>query len=228
MQMTSPPPVEKERAAVGARGARDVRDGVRTCVGCQARFSAGKDARTPADLHVRVVLGPAASAGAAPELAVDFAGSSFGRGAHVHVRPACLERACRAGFAKAWKRPVSASPSELARQIVQAADQRIRGLLQGARRAKLVAIGDDARERLSRGEGALAVVAVDAGASATKGALASLVREGKVVAFGTKAELGALFGREEVAVVAITNPGVATEIHCARAAADAVTALAKS
>lgn len=202
-----------------------MRDAMRTCVGCQARFSAAPGAETPADLHVRVVLGPAEGAGKA-EVAVDFAGSSFGRGAYIHLRPACIERACRGGFSRAFKRPVAAAPKALSRQIVQAADQRIRGLLLGARRAKLVAFGTEARDSVARGDAALAIVAVDAGGSGTKGALLGAVHEGKVLAYGTKAELGVLFGREEVAVVAITNRGVAEQIHCARAAADAVSALA--
>jgi predicted RNA-binding protein YlxR (DUF448 family) len=172
-----------------------------------------------------VVLGPAA-AGERAELAVDFAGTSFGRGAHVHVRPDCLERACRGGFARAFKRPVVASPKGIARQIVESAEQRVRGLLLGARRAKLLRFGDEARGVMETGEGSLAIVAVDAGSSGTKGALLGAVREGKVIAFGTKSELGGLFGREEVAVVAVTHPGVAAQIHCARAAADAVSVLA--
>jgi len=160
-------------------------------------------------------------------VAVDFAGTSFGRGAHVHARPACLERACRGGFARAFKRPVAATPRSLAEQIMRAAEARIRGLLLGARRAKLVAFGEEAREVVGAGA-PLAIVAVDAGASGTKGALLGAVHDGRVIAWGTKAELGALFGREEVAVVAITHPGVAAQIHCARAAADAVSGLARA
>lgn len=201
------------------------RGATRTCAGCQARFERDADEASPADLHVRVVLGPTA-AGEKAEVAVDFAGTSFGRGAHVHVRPACIERACRGGLARAFKRPVAATPRSLARQIVEAAEQRIRGLLLGARRAKLLAFGDEAREGMQNGKATLAIVATDAGGSGTKGALLGAVKEGRVVAFGTKADLGALFGREEVAVVAVTHPGVAAQIHCARAAADAVSVLA--
>jgi predicted RNA-binding protein YlxR (DUF448 family) len=199
---------------------------MRTCVGCQAKLGVAPGEETPADPHVRVVLGPPNAEGKS-EVAVDFAGSSFGRGAYIHVRPACIERACRAGFARTFKTPVLVSPKALAVQIVQAADQRIRGLLLGARRAKLLAFGAEARDSVGRGDAALAIVAIDAGGSGTKGALLGAVHEGKVLAYGTKAELGALFGREEVAVVAVTHSGVADQIHCARAAADAVTALAR-
>jgi ribosomal protein L7Ae-like RNA K-turn-binding protein len=190
----------------------------------------GRGDASPADLHVRVVLGPAdlASGDKRAEVAVDFAGGSFGRGAHVHVRPSCIERACRGGFARAFKRPLAATPHSLAGQIVYAAEQRMRGLLLGARRAKLLAFGEEARDAVAKGKAALAIVAVDAGASGTKGALLGAVHEGRVVAYGTKAELGALFGREEVAVVAILHPGVAAEVHCARAAADAMSVLARA
>jgi len=231
MTQTPVPPEPNDALAAGAaasvdtRGSREVRESVRTCVGCQAKFSA--DAEALADLHVRVVLGPPEGENRPSPVAVDFAGGSFGRGAHVHVRPSCLERACRGGFARSFKRQVTATPKSLAQQIVQAADLRIRGLLLGARRARLLAFGEEARETVGTGKATLAIVAVDAGASGTKGALLGAVHEGRVIAYGTKAELGALFGREEVAVVAITHPGVAAQIHCARAAADAVSVLAR-
>ena len=118
--MTSTPvpsaAAETAEAPGKGRGSRDTRESVRTCVGCQAKFSAAdveeiESSKTPiADLHVRVVLGPTASKDERAEVAVDFAGSSFGRGAHVHVRPACIERACRGGFARSFKHPVSATP----------------------------------------------------------------------------------------------------------------------
>ena len=219
--MASPP------LPTGAARREDARGSTRTCVGCQARFASGPHALTPADMHVRVVLGPAAPDGSA-KVAVDLAGKAVGRGAHLHARPDCLERACRGGLARAFKRPIAASPRDLAEQIARAAEQRIRGLLLGARRAQLVAFGDEAREKLQRGTAVLALVAVDAGASGTKGALLGAVRDGKVLAFGTKADLGVLFGRDEVALVAITHPGVAAQIHCARAAADAVSVLTRS
>ena len=160
--MASPP------LPTGAARREDARGSTRTCVGCQARFASGPHALTPADMHVRVVLGPAAPDGSA-KVAVDLAGKAVGRGAHLHARPDCLERACRGGLARAFKRPIAASPRDLAEQIARAAEQRIRGLLLGARRAQLVAFGDEAREKLQRGTAVLALVAVDAGASGTKG-----------------------------------------------------------
>jgi predicted RNA-binding protein YlxR (DUF448 family) len=220
--MTSPTIPLTPHAAPDA-SPRPPRGPVRTCAGCQERFAAGSESASAADAHVRVVI----DEGKEAEVAVDFAGSSFGRGAHVHLRPSCLERACRGGFARSFKRPVRSTPKSLARQIVQAADQRIRGLLLGARRAKLLAFGEEARDAMGKGKASLAIVAVDAGNSGTKGALLGAVADGRAIAFGTKADLGALFGREEVAVVAVIHEGVARQIHCARAAADAVSALAR-
>ncbi len=219
--MTDPTSTSKD--APHAPVAREPRVPMRTCVGCQERFPA--DGSSAADGHVRLVLGPTEGAGK-PEVAVDFAGTSFGRGAHVHVRPSCVERACRGGLSRAFKRPVAANPKALAGQIVAGAHHRIRGLLLGARRGGHLAFGDEAREVIASEKAGLALVAVDAGASGTKGALLGALRDGKVVAYGTKAELGVLFGREEVAVVAVTHAGLAEQIHCARAAADAVSVLA--
>jgi predicted RNA-binding protein YlxR (DUF448 family) len=194
---------------------------MRTCVGCQGRFPVDTD-----DLHVRVVLGLDADQTGA-DVAVDFAGSGFGRGAHVHLRPECIEKACRSGFSRAFKQSVRARPAAVAAEVIRGANQRIQGLLSGARRARLLAIGDEARDAMAQGKAELAVVALDAGASATKGALLSAVREGRVVAVGTKAELGGLFGQGEVAVIAVLHPGIAAEIQRARAASDAVGAMAQ-
>ncbi len=193
---------------------------LRTCVGCQAQIDA-----EDAGGSVRVVLGPVDQAGRA-EVAVDLRGSSFGRGAHIHVRPSCIERACKGGLARSFKRQVVATPKTLARQIVDAAEQRVAGLLLGARRSGFLAFGEEARETLSSGKAALAIVAADAGASATKGPLLGAVEDGRAVAFGTKATLGALFGREEVAVVAVTHRELGAEIQSARGALSAVLELA--
>jgi predicted RNA-binding protein YlxR (DUF448 family)/ribosomal protein L7Ae-like RNA K-turn-binding protein len=194
---------------------------VRTCVGCQGELVLGEHGdQAP---HVRVVLGPALAEERA-EVAVDFAGSSFGRGAHVHVQKDCLERAARGGFARAFKRPVHADAGALAAEIRLAADARIRGLLVGARRATLLAFGEEARDAIGNGRAQLAVVASDAGGSATKGPLLAALHDGKVIAWGDKTTLGALFGRPEVALVAVLDVGLARQIESARATADAARA----
>lgn len=174
----------------------------RTCAGC------GKHA-APETL-VRLVLGPQ------DEVAVDFGRSSFGRGAHVHASAPCVTKASRGGLAKSFKTKVASSPEAIGRQIVEGADRRIEGLLGGAKRGKLVAVGADAvREALREGKAALVVVAADAAAAAVLPEVQRAVASGKAIAWNEKARLGALFGRDEVAVVAVLHDGVAGEIASA-------------
>jgi ribosomal protein L7Ae-like RNA K-turn-binding protein len=193
-------------------------------VGCRAPLSIDPKAASPSDVHVRVVLGPPGEDGRA-EVAVGFAGSSFGRGAHVHARPGCVQKACKGGLARALEAQVVTSAPELAAQITAAAVQRIQGLLLGARRAKLLAFGDEARECVGRGKAALVVLASDAGTGGLHGPIQAFMREGNAITFATKGELGKLFGRDEVAMVAILHKGIALQVHCARAAADALSVL---
>jgi predicted RNA-binding protein YlxR (DUF448 family) len=67
----------------------------RTCVGCGERVDV-LAVSGPDDL-VRLILGPNG------EIAVDARGGGFGRGAHVHARRSCLERAARSGLLRATK-----------------------------------------------------------------------------------------------------------------------------
>ena len=188
----------------------------RTCAGCGQHDD-------PAEL-VRVVLGPRVGEEAAL-LAVDMAGGSVGRGAHVHARPDCVTKAAKGGFARSFKCRVDAKPADLAMQIAEGCDRRIAGLLLGARRAQLVAVGADASsDALAKGASCL-VVAGDAGSVVERGPMAFAVAEGRAVAWKDKARLGALFGRDEVAVCAITHESVADQLLRARRMADAVSGL---
>lgn len=94
----------------------------RTCVGC------GK--RSPADVLVRLVLDEV-SGGVVP----DAKGGSFGRGAHVHASPSCLELACKKGLPRAFKRDIKATPQALAGAIAEAFGRRLDGLLSGGKRS---------------------------------------------------------------------------------------------
>lgn len=164
---------------------------VRTCAGCQQKVD-------PAEL-VRVVHDPVSG-----ELAVDLAGSSFGRGAHVHPRVPCVKKALSAGFAKAFKRRIAVTPEVFGQAMVAASARRIEGLLGGARRARLVAVGGDAvTESLRMHRAALVIVARNAAAAAHLTEVERAVAAGKAIAWGDKASLGALFGRDEVAVCSI-------------------------
>src|SRR5579871_3215945 len=79
----------------------------RTCVGCGAKI----DRHDLEVVSVRVVLGPEEAPGAPREIAVDgslregrsaFPGGT-GRGAHVHVTPACVRAAAEKGLRRSFK-----------------------------------------------------------------------------------------------------------------------------
>jgi predicted RNA-binding protein YlxR (DUF448 family) len=195
------------------------RERSRTCVGCQERVPVSAQ-----DSMLRVVLGSSPSSGERGArkhgVAVDVAGSAFGRGAHIHATRECLVKACRGGLSRAFRCEVVADASVLASDVVAGMDRRVEGLLLGARRAGILAFGEDAREAVQNGA-PLVVIACDAGASAGR-AVAQAVAEGRALVWRTKATLGALFARSEVAMVAIRHEGVASEIRRARSLADNV------
>jgi predicted RNA-binding protein YlxR (DUF448 family)/ribosomal protein L7Ae-like RNA K-turn-binding protein len=171
----------------------------RTCVGCGQ-----PDAP---EAMVRLVVSDAG------EVAVDLAGGAFGRGAHVHPSPRCLDGAPR-GLARSFKRAMEVSPSELAGAIVSAAHRRAFGLLAAAARSNQVRIGADvAGDAFGRGEVELLVVARDAKSAASVGSVMHAVANGGAVAFGTKAELGSLVNKSEVGVLGIVSQPIAAAVR---------------
>jgi predicted RNA-binding protein YlxR (DUF448 family)/ribosomal protein L7Ae-like RNA K-turn-binding protein len=177
----------------------------RTCVGCRAQDDAA------ATFRLVVADG---------EVAFDLAGGSFGRGAHVHPRPACLAQAPR-GLARAFHAPLHVDAAGLGSRLVAACDRRMIGLLLAARRTKSLAIGARAASDALRERSALAVLATDAGTIASSPQVEAAVRAGRAMAWKTKRELGALLGEESVAICAVCQAGIADELKRLRAAADA-------
>jgi predicted RNA-binding protein YlxR (DUF448 family) len=176
----------------------------RQCAGCAKRDFA--------DALVRVVLDPADGS-----LAVDLADSRFGRGAHMHASKECAQKALRGGFAKVFKCKVEGTVESLAEQILVAADRRIEGLLAGARRGKLAISGADVvRAAYREGTAAMVVVASDAAAAAKFPEIQDAVARGLAIGWSNKQRLGAIFGRDEVAVCAVLHEGVAKAIGSAR------------
>ena len=193
------------------------RDPTRTCVGCGLRDDASA--------LVRLVVGNG-------EVAFDLAGGAFGRGAHLHARPACIAKAPR-GLARAFRGEARVDAAELGRRLVSACDRRVRGLLLATHRLRAVAIGADASLEALRvgdsgggGPAPLAVVAVDAGSVASSKALAEAVAGGRAIAWGTKGELGRLLGEKAVAICVVRHGRIAAELKRMRAAADAGVAMA--
>ena len=168
----------------------------RTCVGC------GK--RAAPEAMVRLVLGPAG------EIAVDAAGGSFGRGAHVHPSVDCVEKAARGGLSRAFKKQVATDAKALGAAIREAYERRAAGLVLGARRAGHLEIGADAAAQAYAQGAPLVVLAVDAGTVTKR--FEAAVAAGRAACFGTKSALGEMFGSGETAVFAVRHPGVAAAL----------------
>lgn len=172
---------------------------LRTCVGCKVSGS-------PQDL-VRLVVGPEG------EVVADLAGGAFGRGAWVHPRPACVEGAVRGGLSRGLKTKIVAEPQQVMNTLRDAAVRRTYSLLQAAERARRAAVGTAALEDAERDNRVeLLVVARDAKASADLSSVRRLGERGRVRFFKTKAELGGVFGRDELALVGLLSPDLAKEV----------------
>lgn len=193
---------------------------LRTCVGC------GEPA--PMEALVRVVVGPEGVEGL--PVAVDLAGGAGGtgvdgRGAHLHFARECMRKACRSGFARAFKRKLVVDEGAFAEHVGEVADRRMRGLVAGAHRAGHLALGADAtREALSENRAALVIVAVDAGAIAASLEIQRAIDGGMAVAWSDKSTLGALFGRDSIAVLAVLHDGLAAELRRVREVSAALAA----
>jgi predicted RNA-binding protein YlxR (DUF448 family)/ribosomal protein L7Ae-like RNA K-turn-binding protein len=179
---------------------------VRTCAGCREQ--------RPREELVRLAVVPEP-----PYVVADARGRLGGRGVWVHADLECLRTAARkGGIARSLRRPVQLDPEVIAEGIRGQLERRLEGLLLGAHRARKVAVGTDAvRESLAEGRIRLLCVAEDA-AGRRQELTAAAERLGKACAvLGPKAEVGRLFGRDEVAVLAIEDAGIAAEVNRASA-----------
>jgi uncharacterized protein len=172
---------------------------LRTCVGCRA-------SGPPQDL-VRLVVGPDG------EVVPDLAGGAFGRGAWVHPRAACVDGAVRGGLSRGLKVKVTTTVPVVVGLLREAAARRTLSLIQSAQRAQLAVLGTAGLEEAERdGRVELLVLASDAKASADLSAVRRLARAGRVRFFKTKAELGAAFARDELALVGLLSPDLSREV----------------
>ncbi|MFO0667790.1 MAG: YlxR family protein [Polyangiaceae bacterium] len=187
------------KSTENAHGAR--RTPVRTCVGC------GEE--SPQTELVRFVFDTDA-------VVPDLRGSSFGRGVYVHAAPKCFDLACRFGFAKAFSKAphtegsLSVDKGRLEGELSSAIDARLEGLLRAAHRTGELAWGTEfAFEAASTHPGSILLLALDCGGSVlSEHRLDSLVAEGRVCPWKTKAELGSLFGQPEVSLCAIRSKSI--------------------
>jgi predicted RNA-binding protein YlxR (DUF448 family) len=143
----------------------------------------------------------------------DMAGGAFGRGAWVHPRPACLSDAVRGGLSRGFKTKITTTVPELFALLRDAASRRTLSLLQAAQRARLAAVGTIALEEAERDDRVeLLVLAGDAKASASLSPVLRLGQRGRVRLFKTKAELGAAFKRDELALVGLLSTDLSQEV----------------
>ena len=198
------PQNERDSERKGARRGESRRP-TRTCVGCGLRDDAAE--------LLRVVATP-------DEFAFDLAGGAFGRGVHLHARPACIEKAPR-GLARGFRGTVKTDPAAIGRRLVEACDRRMAGLLIAARRSRALAIGADAALEALENGAPLGVIAVDAGSIVETAEVQRCVADGRAMAWRTRSELGSLLGERSVAICAVRHAGIAAELKKMRVAADA-------
>lgn len=182
---------------------------IRTCIGCRTR--------APKDELVRLVPAPAGAEG--PELVVDVLGKLPGRGLSVHPTKACVEAAVkRGGIAQALRRAPRIQTTELARAISDRLSQRALSMVVAARGARALVLGTEAvREALTAGDVALLLLASDAEGRRDEllSQASRLGRAAIVIGTGelrTKADLGKMFGRDELAVIGVTDPRIAERV----------------
>jgi predicted RNA-binding protein YlxR (DUF448 family) len=226
--------VHHESASIAADRSEDREDGhgpVRSCVGCGERVDVAGN-----HTLVRLIVSPEG------EVAVDARGGGFGRGAHVHPRPDCLQKAVERGLARSAKVKTNTLVTDagellpltreaLAEAIRRSTDRRIEGLLLSAKRSRKLAIGADAvRAAWSRGDADLIVVARDAEVSDMNEVRQAVV-EGCGVAWGDKLRLAEFVhgasrtgaNRVGVGIVAVSSRNLAAALLEAIHIADGVT-----
>lgn len=173
---------------------------VRSCVGCGQR--------TEPERLIRFILDPEGG------VVADLAGSGFGRGSWVHAHPECLKQAASRGFSKSFKQKVTCSLEAMEANIAAAAERRIMGLLGAAWRSRRLLLGGQAvADDLQAVQ--LGLLADDARAAASDAHVAELGARGRLIVWGSKSRLGDALGRGDVALVGLTDPGLAAAVRFA-------------
>ncbi|HEY5959957.1 MAG TPA: DUF448 domain-containing protein [Polyangiaceae bacterium] len=225
-------PGARLRRASGQRSQRPVLSGpVRTCIGCRKEG-------TPEDL-VRMVLAPDGGvafdlAGGAvgrgawvhpTEACLQKASKATGRhlGAHAAPTETRNHEASVAGLTAANPdnpADITTNNGTLLRSVqpllfilAAAAKRRAAGLISAAYRARYVALGSDAsRQAFHEGRARLVVLASDALAAGKESWIETATAKGLLAVWSTKAELGALMGRDELAVLTVLDSGLAQSL----------------
>lgn len=144
-------------------------------------------------------------------LVVDLKGSAFGRGAWVHRRKECIERAVRHGFSKSFRTRVETTSGELLRAVADAGERRLGGLIRSSRAGGFLVYGRDAVEQ-ERQQLRLVLLAADAGTLRNERFIAELGASGRLLRWGRKEQFGDWLARGDVAIVGIKERGLADEV----------------
>jgi predicted RNA-binding protein YlxR (DUF448 family)/ribosomal protein L30E len=173
----------------------------RTCAGCRAVALRGDLVRF---VHV---------ADHTPSLIPDLGERLPGHGVWVHPTRACLQKAARGGFARAFKCAVNSDAGDLARSVSGQLERRLEGLLLASLRRRLVALGTDAViEALAAGAVRLLLVARDAAGRREELCARAAERGVEVVVAGDKSQLGRLAGKETLGLIAVLDGDIAREV----------------
>jgi ribosomal protein L7Ae-like RNA K-turn-binding protein len=120
-----------------------------------------------------------------------------------------LSKAQRA-LSKSLKTRITTTAEELVQMVRAQADRRFAALLNSAARQRALAVGKTRVEKLLAEEKVALVIATrDARAALDSASIQRSIQSGLAVAWGDKARLGELVGREEAAVVAVLDDGLA-------------------
>ena len=178
----------------------------RTCVGLRAQCGR-RGGRT-------LVRGCVARRTA--EVAFDLAGGAFGRGAHVHARPACLEKAPRGSRARVPRQPRrgrrrrarAPTRSRPATGAWRGCSWRRRRDARSGHRAPTRRSGRSERRRRSPSSRSTRV-----SVASRRSRCSEAVAEGRAVAWKTKSELGRLARRRDRSQFArFATAGIAAEL----------------
>jgi len=165
-------------------------------------------------------------AGDPPQLVPDVSRKGGGRGVSVHPNRRCLDAAVRSGaLRRGLRAQTGADAAELALWASGQYLRRVDGLLGAAYRSGRAAVGTErVRDAIARKQTALLVVAQDAADSRAELVASAERLGGSCLVFGDKQRLGRLFGRESVAVVAVTDSKIAEQLQSAARCAAALDA----
>ena len=167
-------------------------------MGCKQRAERGA--------LLRLVL-----AGDPLEVVPDVRRGGAGRGASVHPSRACLDAAVKSGaIRRAFKRELNTDSGKIAAWARDQYKRRIDGLIVAASRSGQAVVGTErVQEAVASRKVCMLIVADDAAESRNEVREAATRLGGSCLVYADKSHLGRLFNRDQIAVIAVTDPALA-------------------